>query len=314
MISHTDEPSTDSIRGKPEIRAPHRNLPPPRVCFAILLTVSLIVGWRPLFDTLALALRDDQYTHILLILPISLALIVLEWRSLDSTSSPNIPIGSTLLGMSVVIAGLASARSASISSDLQLSIRMVALVLFWIGAFVLCFGPRVSRSLMFPLFFLFCLVPFPQAVLNELVSLLQQGSALAAHVLFAAVGVPVVQDGVMLTIPGLTVEVAKECSSIRSSSMLLVTTMVLAQLVLRSPWRKTLVIAIAVPLSVAKNGLRIFTIAMLGTRVNHGYLTGRLHHQGGIVFFAIALAAVFVLIWILRRSESDIVPKTVLIR
>lgn len=312
MISHTDEPSTDSIRGKPEFRPPHRNLPPPRVGFAILLAVSLIVGWRPLFDTIALALRDDQYTHILLILPISVALIFLEWRSLELISSPNIPIGSALLGMSVMVAGLGSAWAASISSDLQLSIRMFALVLSWIGAFVLCFGSKVSRSLLFPLFFLFCLVPFPQAVLNELVSLLQQGSTLAARVLFAAVGVPVAQDGVRLTIPGLTIEVAKECSSIRSSSMLLVTTMVLAQLVLRSPWRKALVIAIAVPLSVAKNGLRIFTIAMLGTRVDHGYLTGRLHHQGGIVFFAIALGAVFVLIWILRRSEGDVAPRTVL--
>jgi exosortase/archaeosortase family protein len=80
--------------------------------------------------------------------------------------------------------------------------------------------------------------------------------------------------------------------------------MVLAQLLLRSPWRKALVIALAVPLSVAKNGLRIFTIAMLGTRVDPGYLTGRLHHQGGIVFFAIILAAVFALIRILRKREG----------
>ena len=112
------------------------------------------------------------------------------------------------------------------------------------------------------------------------------------------------QNGVLLTIPGLTVEVAQECSSIRSSSMLLVTTMVLAQLLLRSPWRKALVIGVAVPLSVAKNGLRIFTIAMLATRVDPAYLTGRLHHEGGIVFFMIALIGVFVLLWILRRGED----------
>jgi exosortase/archaeosortase family protein len=86
--------------------------------------------------------------------------------------------------------------------------------------------------------------------------------------------------------------------------MLLVTTMVLAQLLLCSPWRKVLVIGVAVPLSVAKNGLRIFTIAMLGTRVDPEYLTGRLHHDGGIVFFTVALIGVFVLLWILRRGED----------
>jgi exosortase/archaeosortase family protein len=96
--------------------------------------------------------------------------------------------------------------------------------------------------------------------------------------------------------------------------MLLVTTMVLAQLLLRSPWRKAVVIAIAVPLSIAKNGLRIFTIAMLSTRVDPGYLTGRLHRNGGIIFFGIALAAVFSLVWILRRAEGKVVRTTALHR
>lgn len=54
---------------------------------------------------------------------------------------------------------------------------------------------------------------------------------------------------------------------------------------------------------MAKNGLRVFTIAMLATRVDPGYMNGRLHHQDGIVFFAIALFGIFALRWILRRTE-----------
>lgn len=277
---------------------------PPHLSLALLLAVCLMVGWRPLVDTFALALQDHEYTHILLILPISAALISLEWRSLRPVVAPNVRAGSALLAMAVLVAGFVKGWPASLPSDVQLSIRMFALVLAWIGAFLLCFGTRVSRALLFPLCFLFGVVPVPHVLLNEIVWRLQQGSALAAYSLFAGFGIPVVQDGVILTIPGLTLEVAKECSSIRSSSMLLVTTMVLAQLLLRSPWRKALVIGVAVVLSVAKNGLRIFTIAMLATRVDPGYLTGRLHHEGGIVFFTIALIGVFVLLWILRRGED----------
>lgn len=287
---------------------------PLHLIFAVLLAVPLLVGWRPLVDTFALALQNDAYTHILLILPISAALIFQEWRSLRPMVAPNVRAGSALLLMAVLVAGSVSVWSASLSSDVQLSLGMLALVIGWIGAFVLCFGSRVSRSVLFPLCFLFGVVPFPQFALNEIVSLLQQGSAWSAYVLFTAVGVPVAQDGVRLTIPGLTVEVAQESSSIRSSSMLLVTTMVLAQLLLRSPWRKTLVIGVAVPLSVVKNGLRIFTIAMLGTRVDPGYLTGRLHHEGGIVFFTLALIGVFVLLWILRRGEECVAELTLVHR
>jgi exosortase len=270
----------------------------------LLWAFSLFIGWRPLVDTFALSLRDEAYTHILLILPISAALIYLEWRFLRAMFAPSVPSGSALLAIAVVIACSAMLWSASLSSDAALTIRMFALVLWWIGAFVLCLGLRASRSVLFPLLFLFGLVPFPQVALNWIVALLQQGSTWSARVLFVAFGIPVAQDGFYLTIPGLTVQVAHECSSIRSSSMLLVTTMVLAQLLLRSPWRKALVIGIAVPLSVAKNGLRVFAIAMLGTRVDPEYLTGRFHHQGGIIFFAIALIVTFAILWILRRGEG----------
>src|SRR5258708_11384534 len=236
--------------------ASHRSL-------ALLWVVFLLVEWRPLVNTLALALRDDEYTHVLLILPISATLIFLEWRSLRPMFAPNVRIGCLLLAMAVLVTGFVRGWSASIPSDMQLSIRMFSLVLSWIGAFILCSGSRVSRSLLFPLCFLFWLVPFPQAVLNEIVSLLQQGSALTAHVLFAAVGVPVAKDGVLLTIPGLTVEVAKECSSIRSSLMLVVCSMVLAHLFLRSGWSKVLVGLVAITLSVATNGLRIHTCRVM---------------------------------------------------
>jgi exosortase len=267
--------------------------------------ITLLIGWHPLVDTLALSLRNDAYTYILLILPISAALIFLEWPSLRGKISFNVRTGSVLLAIAVLTTCSTLVQSASLLTNAQLSIRMVALVLSWIGTFALCFGARASRQVVFPLCFLFGLVPLPESILNGIVALLQVWSAWAAHMLFAAFGVPVVQDGVILTIPGLTLQVAQECSSIRSSSMLLVTTIVLTQLLLRSPWRKALVIGLAVPLSVAKNGLRIFTIAMLGTRVDPGYLTGRFHHQGGIVFFAIVLMVIFALLWILRRGEDQ---------
>src|SRR5258708_1700374 len=277
--------------------ASHRSL-------ALLWVVFLLVEWRPLVNTLALALRDDEYTHVLLIFPISATLIFLEWRSLRPMFAPNVRIGCLLLAMAGFVFRFFRGLSCFLTFHTPLSIMVFSLVLSWIGAFILCSGSRVSRSLLFPLCFLFWLVPFPQAVLNEIVSLLQQGSALTAHVLFAAVGVPVAKDGVLLTIPGLTVEVAKECSSIRSSLMLVVCSMVLAHLFLRSGWGKVLVVLVAIPLSVAKNGLRIFTIAMLGPRVDPGFLDGRFHRNGGILFFLLSLAGLLVLLWLVGWAEG----------
>lgn len=272
--------------------------------FAALLAASLFAGWRALFETFLLSVRDVQYTYLLLILPISATLIFLEWRFVRPKTAVDIRAGAFCLVIASLVIVSTFARAGSVPSDVQLSARMLGLVLWWIGAFVLCFGIQSARMLSFPLFFLLGLVPLPQLAVNGIIVVLQQGSAWAAHVLFAICGVPVAQEGVLLTIPGLTMHIAEECSSIRSSSMLLVTTMVLAQLLLHSPWRKALVIAFAVPLSIAKNGLRIFTIAMLGTHVDAGYLTGRFHREGGIVFFAIVLFILFAFFWMLRKGED----------
>lgn len=274
--------------------------------FLGLCAISLLAGWTVLSATFSLALHDDQYTHILLVLPISAVLIWLEKPSWWPLSAANLRVGLVLLFAAVVVAALARWGSPLLQPDEQVSVGMVALVTWWIGSSVLCVRTQASQELRFPLCFLFWLVPFPPFLLTRIVSLLQQGSAVAAALLFRVAGVPVIRDGVLLSIPGLDVEVATECSSIRSSLMLIVTTMVLAHLLLRSPWRKTLLVAAALPLSVAKNGLRIFTIAVLATKVDPEFLNGRLHHQGGIVFFLVALAAIAFLVWALRRGEREV--------
>jgi exosortase len=151
---------------------------------------------------------------------------------------------------------------------------------------------------------MFWLVPLPALVLAHIVVMLQKSSALATYGLFWIARVPVMRDGVVLSIPGVDIEVAAECSSIRSSLMLLLSTMVLAHLLLHSISRKIVLVLLAVPLSVAKNAIRIFTLSMLATRVDPSFLTGRLHQDGGIVFFLLALAIVVLLVKLLRQPEA----------
>jgi exosortase len=276
---------------------------PPSLRFVLLCAISLVVGWHSLFSTFALALRVEEYTHLLLIVPISVSLIFSERDLLKLRPEPAVGLGLFLL-IAAILIGAFSRTSSHI--DLDLSFNMLAIVIWWIGSFVLCFGSHVARLFLFPLCFLFWLVPIPAPLLEKIVAMWQHGSAISASLLFSALGIPNTQDGVMLSIPGLNLEVAQECSSLRSSLMLIVTSMVLAQLFLQSFWRKAVVVLAAIPLSIAKNGVRIFTISMLGTRVDPGFLHGNLHRHGGIVFFLLALGAMVLLLWLLNRSENGV--------
>ncbi|MBV9574863.1 MAG: exosortase [Acidobacteriales bacterium] len=269
--------------------------------------MSVVMWWRPLSASLQLAWHNEEYTHIALFIPVAVGLISLQWKSVSVFSKPSLATGVVLLMIAALLGGVAT-RS---QDNLRLSLEMFALVCWWIAAFYLCFGARLCKALLFPLCFLFWMVPLPGFLLNKIVVLLQHASASATSRFFAAAGVPVVRNGVLLSIPGLNIEVARECSSIRSSLMLLVTTMVLAHLFLRSPWRKALVILAAIPLSVAKNGLRIFTLSMLGVHVDPGFLYGNLHRNGGVVFFVIALLTVILMLKLLQTSEDGATPHAV---
>jgi exosortase len=277
--------------------------------FAFLCALSVAFWLHPLVGTFRLALANDAYTHILLILPLSAALIYLDSKYLDSKalridSQSSRRIGVPLLALALLTGCYAKWGMVAAPDDVRLTLGMLALVTWWIASVLLCFGAGTFQSLLFPFCFLFLLVPIPTSILNWIVEFLQHQSAFAARIMFRVVGVPVTQDGIILSIPNLDLEVARECSSIRSSLMLIVTTMVLAHLFLRFWGRKVVLIAAAIPLAVAKNGLRIFVIAELGTRVDPEFLEGNLHHHGGIVFLAIAWVIVVGLIWILRRSEA----------
>jgi exosortase len=280
--------------------------------FISLLGLSVILWWHALASTLKLALQNYEYTHIFLILPISAALIYLEWTS-GTLPQANIRNNSALL-LLPVLAGLATSQwwgIGRLSRDAQLSLEMLTLVGWWIASFVCCFGTRVAQRCLFPLSFLLWFVPLPEFAVAGIIRFLQQGSASSAQLLFTMARVPVAQDGVFLSIPGLTIEVATECSSIRSTLILLVTGMVLAHLLLGSGWGKTLLTLAVIPISVIKNGLRIFTITMLGTRVDPGFLHGRLHRQGGILFYLLSLVVLFLLLLLLQRLERKQKPETI---
>jgi exosortase len=270
-----------------------------------LLGLSLALWWRPLVDDFRLALSSDAYTYILLILPLSIALILFEYREVFAGLNSRKWLGAILVSAALILRACTAFHWVHFSPSGNLSLNIGALVFWWIGSVVLCFGFEVFAAHLFPLCFLFLIVPLPERALAEATSALQRQSAWAASALFGATGVPVTHDGVVLSIPGLTIEVAHECSSIRSSSLLIVITLILAHLFLRSGWRKTLLVLAAFPLSVAKNGIRIFTIAELGTRVNPSFLHGSLHRHGGIVFLSLAVLMILCLLWILRRTEAQ---------
>ncbi len=148
------------------------------------------------------------------------------------------------------------------------------------------------------------MVPLPDVVLDRAIYALQEGSTEIAYLIFQAVGTPVLRHGFLLSLPGVAIEVAKECSSIRSSIALFITCLLAAHLYLRTGWKMLLLVLLSFPLSLIKNGIRIATLTLLSIYVDPGFLTGRLHHEGGFVFFLLAMLILWPVFSWLKNSEK----------
>jgi exosortase/archaeosortase family protein len=73
---------------------------------------------------------------------------------------------------------------------------------------------------------------------------------------------------------------------------------------LRSFWKQVFLVLSSLFVMVLKNGVRITTLTLLAVYVNPSFLFGRLHREGGIVFFLLGLVLMLPILWLLERSEA----------
>jgi exosortase len=274
--------------------------------FLIFLTASVAFFWKPLKHLFTFSLTQDYATHIILIVPVSAGLIYLK-RSDVFSSVRTAPLPGSVLFLTGTILWCFAARCASWPFlDLELSLITLAIVLIWISGFILFYGMHAFAMARFPLLFLLLLVPLPQIALEKIIYFLQAGSAAVAYGLLRLLSVPVFKQGFILRLPTLDIEVAKQCSGIRSSLALLITVLIAGDFVLRSAWRKTLLALSIVPILIVKNGIRIVAVSLLSIYVSRKFLHGWLHTSGGIVFYLLGLVILIPVVIILRKSEKRV--------
>jgi exosortase len=186
----------------------------------------------------------------------------------------------------------------------RLELSALAVVSTWFGLFVLWYGAHAVRMALVPLFLFLFMIPAPESATRTVVELLQHGSAILSYHLFRVIGVPAIREGMSISLPRLTIEVAPQCSGIRSSISLLILILAGGDMYLRSEWNKVLLAATLMPLVILKNAIRIVTLSVLALYLNRSFLSGRLHRQGGILFFLIAAAMLIPVVAIMRRYEA----------
>jgi len=241
---------------------------------------------------------DPNFSHGFLV-PLFSAWLIWERRAelrvfaSKGTLLPGIFL--VLIGVAMLVVGKAGGEYFTMRSSLVI----VTGGLFWI-----VFGGEGFRLCLFPLAFLFFMVPIPYILYDAIAFPLKMIASWFGEHSLNLVGVPVFREGNIIVLPNLQLEVADACSGIRSLMSLMALATAAAYFMSLGAVRGGALFLSAIPISIVTNSLRIFVTGVLSYKFGQKAAEGFFHEFSGWVVF---LAGAFLIVsigLILRRVGS----------
>lgn len=273
--------------------------------YAVFVAVLSLVFLFPLIGLVRHALKEELHSHILLIPLVSLYLAGIQAGSLPLKRRSS-PLGAVLFA---IAAGAVyfGPRLAGIGGDWSHNDQLAQssacyVLLLGAGGFAIL-GMPWMRLLAFSFAFLIFMIPLPDVLIEGLEALLMRLSADLAGALFHLTGTPVYRDGQVIELPGMILEVARECSGIRSTLVLFIISLLASYLFLKSSVHRGLLVAMVIPLGILRNAFRVLVIGLLCVQFGPEMIHSWIHHRGGPLFFAASLVPLLLVAAFCRRRE-----------
>lgn len=177
-------------------------------------------------------------------------------------------------------------------------ISLEAAGLYGFGVMVL-FG-WVGLSVMlrnwFPILYLALLLPIPGWALDQFTAPLKLLVSAMSAAIVEPLGIPIVREGVTMTVGPYQLLVEDACSGLNSLVGLISITTFYIYLLRDAGWRYTLfLVCLIIPIAVVANVIRIVTLILLtyffGDAVGQGFL----HVTAGLFLFAVSLLLMFLI-------------------
>jgi len=268
---------------------------PWKLGFIALLFLLLYAPVYPsLVDTW---LNDSNNSHGLLVPFIFLYLV---WMLKDEIKATE--LRSSLVGLVILAVSLAI-YFASFVGDLAFPAR-ITMITTLAGLVLYTCGWQVFKLLLFPILFLFFMVPVPVTILGLIAFPLQLFVSDLSANLIDWYGIPVYQEGNLLFFARYSFEVTEACSGIRSMVSFLTLGALFAYFA-RDSWTKSaLLVLSAIPLAILVNLIRVTGTGILANYFGNRVAQGFLHDFSGFVVFGIGVLLMLSEVWVLNKLRS----------
>lgn len=273
------------------------------VLVAAVFALILAALYSQIVPALVVQWWDDaNYSHGFLVPLFSGFLLWRQREQLRALAPP----GSTL-GLPVLLGGIGLRVLGDLGAENFL--MRSSLIVILAGLVLFHLGPRVFRIVIFPVAFLFFMIPLPAVVFYAITFPLQQLAAEQAAWVLDVLGVPVLLDGNVIHLSQISLGVTEACSGIRSLISLLAAAVAGAYLLIPSGWAMAVFVASAVPITILANAGRVVSTGLIGQWFGVEYAAGFFHEVAGLVVYCFAFAClvgVYALIRLTGRTRSTV--------
>jgi exosortase D (VPLPA-CTERM-specific) len=263
------------------------------IASTVLLLASLAFLYR---DVVAKLVRDwatdDNYSHGFLILPLA---IYFTWERRNRLAKV-VQLPSNL-GLIVVVGSLIVLFVGILGSELFLT--RISLLGTLSGTILFLYGWQYLRILVFPLVFLFLMIPIPRIVFDPVVFPLQLMASRLAEITLSTLGVPVLREGNLIVLAHSTLEVAEACSGIRSLVSLLTLAIVYGYFADPRKGVRTALAIGTIPVAIIANGFRVAGTGLAAQYYGAKAAEAFFDTFSGWIMFTVAVFLLFVLYRIL---------------
>lgn len=255
----------------------------PAIAGALCLTAyfpTLIWMWDRWFA------RDSYYSHGILVPLVTIFLIWQKKEQLKETPYEESPWGIRLIVLGIIIHLISSLLRVYFTSGFSLLIVIAGIINYF-------YGKKVLHIIIFPIAFLFFMMPLPLVVITNISFQLKILAAQIATFLLNEMRIPAIREGSIIKMRSVYVIVDDVCSGLRSLISLAALGSIFAYWMKGSLNKKVLLFLSTIPIAVITNVVRVIFLSAVSEIWGLKYADGLVHDISGFLVFGLAFILLY---------------------
>lgn len=276
-----------------------------RMIGAILLPLSILAleYYESLVPLIDQWVSNDTYSHGPLVPLVSGFLIWQKRLQLAERMDGGSWWGLPMIGAGILLYVLGELTTLYLI--LQLSLWCIV-----VGLLLSALGTRAVATIAFPLGYLLTAIPLPKFLYEGLSGQLQLMSSALGVGCLQLVGVTAFREGNVIDLGPIQLQVVEACSGLRYLFPLTSLALLCAYMLHGAWWKRVVLFASSIPISIVLNGFRIAMIGVLVDHFGQSAAEGFFHAFEGWVFFMVSFGILLAEMWLLRGLGTPASPSS----